>query len=385
MCQDNLPANSIIDKPLRVCVCLPSVEYDRLALSEALGDTVRRLGHTTRTGFDGDPEILSADVVLLIGDARRFTRSAQLLQNAEKHRPATVLWQLEALPPPQITARTERLGLQLARIDRNRLPAPWPSIVKRFVPASGKLQGLIRKTLAWRVRRDLARYAPHWAEFDWLLLYCVMDRYRWFREQYSSSWCDMVFAATPQRTELLNSKGIPARYLPVGYHPVWGRDLQIERDIDVLFLGTAGDSLRRAVLSKVKNSLNSKGIELTMMNRPCYGEERTRLLNRTKIVVDLMKTPWEMPVMRLLMCAGCGALVVSNWTGEPTPFDKGHLVQAPTEKIADAAICYLQNEQSRRWIVDAVRAFVTQQLTMQNAVAKMFAQMRPELERSRGR
>jgi hypothetical protein len=121
------------------------------------------------------------------------------------------------------------------------------------------------------------------------------------------------------------------------------------------------------------------------MNRPCYGEERTLLLNRTKIVVDLMKTPWEMPVMRLLMCAGCGALVVSNWTGEPTPFDKTHLVQTATAEIADAAICYLQNEQSRCRIVDAVRAFVTQQLTMQNAVAKMFAQIKPKPERSTGR
>ena len=49
---------------------------------------------------------------------------------------------------------------------------------------------------------------------------------------------DYVFTTTVQRAQTLKNIGIDAETVPIGYHPCWGQKLSLERDIDVLSIGT---------------------------------------------------------------------------------------------------------------------------------------------------
>lgn len=66
--------------PLRICVCVTSIHYDKLDFSRVLCETLKQLGHLPFQATDGQPQILESDVVILAGDARRFTRSVEILK-----------------------------------------------------------------------------------------------------------------------------------------------------------------------------------------------------------------------------------------------------------------------------------------------------------------
>ena len=90
--------------------------------------------------------------------------------------------------------------------------------------------------------------------------------------------------------------------------------------------------------------------------------------------MDLVRLPWEMPVMRLLMSMGCGAMVVSDWTGDPAPFARDHLVQADTRDLASTVVHYLEHDEDRRRIARAGHRFVTQELTLAGSVRRILAE-----------
>ena len=63
---------------------------------------------------DGDERCLDADVALLVGDCLEFDRTADLLRDSTRRRPRTVLWQLHALPPPDLPESVVSSGLRVA-------------------------------------------------------------------------------------------------------------------------------------------------------------------------------------------------------------------------------------------------------------------------------
>ena len=75
--------------------------------------------------------------------------------------------------------------------------------------------------------------------------------------------------------------------------------------------------------------------------------------------------------MRLVAAMPCGALVITNWTGDPTPFSKDHLVQRPLQDFPDAVEYYLKHEQQRRVIAEKARCFVMQELSLVNVLGKL--------------
>src|SRR6185503_16508520 len=72
-------------------------------------------------------------------------------------------------------------------------------------------------------------------------------------------------------------------------------DLKLERDIDVLWMGKRRNGRRSDLIDRVRAELAQHGVQMYMadgVERPfIFGEERTRLLNRTKIALNV-KTRW---------------------------------------------------------------------------------------------
>jgi hypothetical protein len=368
------PTNQNHKNNQKICICLHPVVSDKLGLGQMLADTFSETGYKADFVDDGAPQALQADILLLTGNCSHFNRFPELLDRHKNTRPKTILWQLDPLAPLQMTKKAEKVGLKLGMLYRTNLPVCLKKLIKAVVPPHEKLEQYIKNTLTEKFKKEMAKNNQHLGNLDAEDLCFVMEQHRWFKKKYSPGWCDFVFASTTPRCRLLNSIGIPARYVPVGYHKGYGEKLDIARDIDVLFIGYVGKKSRLKTLNIIRKALTPKGINITIAPLNCYDQERTKLLNRARIVLDIIRIPWEMPIMRLLMSMGCGAMVVSNWTGEPTPFSNEHFVQAELDKIPETIEHYLKNEDERATVTDSAYRFVTEKLTLRNSILQILEQ-----------
>jgi hypothetical protein len=108
---------------------------------------------------------------------------------------------------------------------------------------------------------------------------------------------------------------------------------------------------------------------LTVIERDCYGDERTAILNRSKIVLNLHKFPWEFAGQRLLMAMSCRALVVSEWAPDTMPYKPGeHLFTARIEELPDTLVTLLRDQSKREAVAEAGCQFVTTDLRLERVL-----------------
>jgi hypothetical protein len=163
--------------------------------------------------------------------------------------------------------------------------------------------------------------------------------------------------------------GLTAHFVPLGYHPLWGRDLGIDRDIDVLFLGAVRASGRRGAVTGTLRSLERLGYRTAAVSRGHHLDKRIELLNRARVVFNLVKYPWEYPGMRLLMSTSCGALVVSNEAHSTQPYRAGcDFVTTDISGAAGVIRHYLDDESARQAFVREAQKRLIGELTMEQSV-----------------
>lgn len=175
----------------------------------------------------------------------------------------------------------------------------------------------------------------------------------------------------------LEQLGLPAITVPMGYHKSFGQPLHLKRDIDVVFLGTLVDIRRRSIFAGLVKSLSDRNIRFEIRDGSaqrgyCFDAERTILLNRSKMMLNVMRQPWDDPIYRMLLAAPNGAMLVSESVDAAKlgPFRVGeHLAMAPVEDLADLIQYHLENDTTREKIAQNAFEFVTTQLTIE-AVCK---------------
>lgn len=372
------------DSPGRVCITLPAQGRDYDELVSVLAAVVQGLGGSTFLVRDGDRSALEADVVILFGKCSAFDASARLLSAHAARRPATVLWQVEPLPPGIIPAGAEKAAQRLACCDFNQLPGPLPTLV-RCIPGHSLFFNLARHALCaqvvercgWDDRTRNGRVHPR----EW---YHAVQHALWLQQRYSGAWCDFVAASTVPRCHVLTAMGIPCEYAPLGYHPRWGTDQRGNRDIDVVFLGHVKRTGRQRLLGRIERRLAGAGVKLVVADHGCYGENRTKLLNRARISLDLAKNTWEMPVLRPLVSMACGALVVSNCPLDPYPFRDEHLVRVGSDRLVAAILEHLHHEPARRRITEAAYHHLTSELPWPPVVSRVLQRALAERRICRG-
>ena len=108
------------------------------------------------------------------------------------------------------------------------------------------------------------------------------------------------------------------------------------------------------------------------IERECYGSQRTAVLNRAHITLNLVNYPWDLPGLRFLMSMGCGALVVSEPLGDATPYqvDK-HFVQASVPDLPEVISYYIEHEAEREVLVHAAADLIARELTLAKTMAQM--------------
>ncbi len=275
----------------------------------------------------------------------RLSQSMQL--------PPLVVWFTEQVPSPQpnlaiyLAARARYLCEEIAH--RHTMPI-WmleKTPISAFLQRAGRLRAL-GEMLTMKSR-------------GLLKLICVFT---------DTSWL------------FLRHYGLPVVVVPMGYHPQFGElHGDLEKDVDVVFLGSTRDKRRNEIFRELDNKLRAKGVNFVVKDGSpehgyVFGKERTLLLNRSKIMLNIMRQPWDDPVFRLLLAAPNSAMLLSEklFATSAGPFQQGkHFAISDLENIVEAIEYYISNNDERSEIARQAFEFVTKELTMRNMAQRILA------------
>jgi hypothetical protein len=262
----------------------------------------------------------------------------QLLLLAQAERPALIWWLTEQLPNPA-----------------------WP---KPLVRAAGALRSHVDR-YAFREQVDGTWQAVGPAR----RLTHIGHRYRYYGDLYwlrKSGVLTVVVTGSPWRADYLRDRGFDPYVPPTpSFRPNWGADLKLVRDIPVLWLGKVATKRRERRLSRIRRDLRERGVELLVIdgveNPYIFGEDRTILLNRTKIVLNLLRTRWDNTAGRYALAAQNKCLLVTEPTLSHVAFEPGvHIVRASVDEMADTICHYLTHETERLAIAERAYSLIQQ-------------------------
>ena len=321
---------------LAITLCQGNWGRFRGNIMRAITSLLEEAGHAVTQMGDGPFDPGASNILWMLGSANRFPLVCQQLAATPKpKRPLVLLWHTELLPPP----RAARL--------------PWPRLA------------------LWEITRMLRR-DPRATD--------VYTNYFRLRQLAQKGLLDFLLAPTLDRCEFLTERGISAHWVPLGYDASRGCDMGLSRDIEVLFLGTLNVPRRRQILER----LRCGGVNLLVMGSPsdpaCWGESRTRLLNRTKILLNISRSPGQLPDTRLILGMANKALVISEPIYTPAPYEPGkHYVSATLDEMPEVIAYYLTHESERERIANEGHRLVTQEVTMSRSVSRILELIRERI------
>jgi len=185
---------------------------------------------------------------------------------------------------------------------------------------------------------------------------------------------DVLAVTSALRAAYLRRAGFEPVVVPLGYDAdTYGCDLGVERDIDVCFVGKVDSRRRRVLLEREGTQLAKRGIRLTIAT-DLYGEARTHFLNRSKIMLNILRAPHDFVGQRLMLGAANQALVVSEPMLDIAPFVDGkHLVISPLATLAETIEYYLAHDSERSAIAMEAYRFVRTHLTIEQMIGKLLS------------
>jgi hypothetical protein len=263
-------------------------------------------------------------------------------------RPLLLHWSFEGFPDPRL---------------------PWP-VLAGLGTARAWFDAHSDSPSAWR--RGLAALPPAaWVNRS-------LFRFRYLGDMLQAQrrgWLSVFGEVSELYASLYRRHGVPAHFIPWGTSPLWHADLGLERDIDVLWMGKRRNARRSRLLDEVRARLEQHGVHMLVadgVERPfIFGEERTRILNRTKITLNV-KTRWYNSgfTFRFHTVAGNRSLVVSEpFVTHVSAYRAGvHYAVAPPEQLADTILYYLAHEDERRVLAENAYQLATTELSLGNSV-----------------
>ena len=297
-------------------------------LLEALVVSLRGQGHDARLLTPSDPLPGPGEALLVWGNPNWYRRRlAPILRRPLNERPRSLVSMHEPLPLPRHSGfpRERRHARELAKVLLRDERATDP------ITNLGRLIRLAR-----------------------------------------AGFPDTIAVTSIGAAETLAEHGIRAQVVPIGYERELGADLGLDRDIDVLFLGALDVPRRR----KAIRDLERRGLVVETAGgwgaHHVAGDDRVRLLNRARVVLNVSRFPGQFSGLRLLLGMANAALVVSEPIYRPDPFVPGvHFVAGDLTEIPALIESYLADEDARERITRAGHDFVTRELTLERSVERI--------------
>ena len=262
--------------------------------------------------------------------------------------------------------RLQRVAAQLAKTPPQKRPfwVHWSTEDCPDIRLPGWVTVPVGRTLAWLDRwqeaEGLQGRLAHTAPLRW-----VNRRFHKFRyvgiyhHALNAGLMGLLVEYSKVYADYYNRAGIPARYAQWGLLDNSHRgDLRLERDIDVLWIGTRRTKRRSRLLDKVMGELAAYGKRVLIVDGsggPVYGEARTLLLNRAKIMLNLLPTWYDSALAyRWPLAAANRALLVTEDSLPHAPeFSPGeHYVAAPASQLTPTILDYLEHPEKREPIVE---------------------------------
>ena len=317
-------------------------------IAEVISDELSALGYHPVLFQIGSAIPEKAEVVFSFGPYGRFlTIPRQLAKMPPEQKPIFVHWNTEGIPDPRI---------------------PW------------KLMSSVSGWRSWLGRvQDSRNNSARIPGTEWLssLLESRMLRFRYLGDYYYAlrrGWLD-IFADTSEiYADIHRQHGLPTIVAHWGATPRWYKDLGLERDIDVLWMGTRGTKRRSLLLDRVRSKLKAYGVRMHLAdgkeNPFIFGDERIYYLNRSKITLNITRTWYDDNFSRIALAAPNRSLVVSEQVLPHCPsFIAGtHYVSVPVDSLAETILYYLDHEEERLRIVDNAYHLVTTKLVFRESI-----------------
>ena len=323
-------------------------------IAKSILHELKHIGYQVIRCHPGGELPLDADFIFTYAPYGRWRHIPEMLaQQPVGRRPLLVHWNTEGLPNPRVPLMLQK-SLSLIRSGQDswlsRRVAERPSLFMKLLQActAGRI-------LRFRYLGDYL-YLAH-ANIPFLLV---------------------DISALYQKR--LDDLGVPAVQMPFGSSELWFEALKLKRDIDVLWMGSRATIRRSYHLTRIQNRLARQNIRLKVVDDKAepfvFGQERIKLLNRTKIVLNLARTAYDDNTLRLFLAMPNKALVIS----EPL-FAHGsglvpgeHYVEAPLGQIPETVRHYLNHAAERRAIVARAYAKTTHELSMRRTVGAIMEQ-----------
>ncbi len=210
------------------------------------------------------------------------------------------------------------------------------------------------------------------------------SRYRYtgdYEYGYRKGWLHVLADSSLIYCKIRSQGGLPTLYAPWGGSSILYEEMNLERDIDVLWIGKRGSARRSQILDQVVRELKPHGVRIhiadNVENPFIFNGERTEYLNRSKITLNITRTWYDDNFSRFVLAAPNRSLIVS----EPVlqhcrEFEKGvHFVEAQIPDLAKTILYYLENQQERQRIVEEAYNLVTRDLLFAHSLNRILAEV----------
>ena len=340
--------NSVIPKLNRPGTVAIPHQSNIDGITEVISDELNALGYQPVHFQIGSLIPEKAAVVFSYGPYGKFlTIPSQLAKMPPNQKPIFVHWNTEGIPDPRI---------------------PW------------KVMSSIAGWRSWLGRvqdsRNGSARIPGTERFL-SLIESRMLRFRYLGDYYYAhhrGWLD-IFADTSEiYADIHRRHGLSTIVAHWGATPQWYKDLGLERDIDVLWMGTRGTKRRSIILDRVRSELEAKGVRMHVAdgkeNPFIFNDERIFYLNRSKITLNITRTWYDDNFSRIALATPNRSLIVSETILPHCPgFRAGiHFVSVPVESLAKTILYYLHHEEERLRIVDNAYRLVTTKLVFRESI-----------------
>ena len=181
-----------------------------------------------------------------------------------------------------------------------------------------------------------------------------------------------IVVTSRDRQAALAERGIASVAVPFGYAAAVAGPITRPEvgDRDIIFASLARVDFRRADRRAIVGEWSAVEPRLRHFDGS-WGAPRNELLRRSKIVLNVSRSPGNFVGWRLLLALAAGAVVVSEPMTDPYPFAPGiHYVEAPLDGLLAAARDLEADEPRRRRIASAGQALLEGELAMSRCLSR---------------